>query len=35
MATGEGIACLNYLLHAGRAVKEVDGDGIGWYRQAP
>jgi glyoxylase-like metal-dependent hydrolase (beta-lactamase superfamily II) len=34
MATGEGIACLNYLVHAGRAFKELDADGRAWYRRA-
>ncbi|MDM0112258.1 MBL fold metallo-hydrolase [Variovorax sp. J22R133] len=33
MATGEAIACLNYLVHAGRAVKSIDTDGTAWYRR--
>jgi glyoxylase-like metal-dependent hydrolase (beta-lactamase superfamily II) len=32
MATGESIAHLNYLLHAGRLAVESDGDGVKWYR---
>ena len=32
MATGEAVAHLNYLSHSGRAIRELDGDGIGWWR---
>jgi glyoxylase-like metal-dependent hydrolase (beta-lactamase superfamily II) len=32
MATGEAVAHLNYLAHAGRAIRELDGDGIWWWR---
>ncbi|OYD60236.1 UNVERIFIED_ORG: glyoxylase-like metal-dependent hydrolase (beta-lactamase superfamily II) [Burkholderia sp. CF145] len=32
MATGESIACLNYLMLTGRAVRSVDRDGVAWYR---
>ena len=32
MATGESVAHLNYLLHRGEAVKEVDVDDVAWYR---
>jgi glyoxylase-like metal-dependent hydrolase (beta-lactamase superfamily II) len=32
MATGEAVAHLNYLSHSGRAMRELDGDGIGWWR---
>ncbi len=32
MATGESLACLNLLLHAGEAVCETDDQGVGWYR---
>jgi glyoxylase-like metal-dependent hydrolase (beta-lactamase superfamily II) len=31
MATGEAVACLNYLLASGAAVREVR-DGVAWYR---
>jgi len=34
MATGESVACLNYLLHAGDVVREADADGVYWYRQS-
>jgi glyoxylase-like metal-dependent hydrolase (beta-lactamase superfamily II) len=33
LATGEAIACLNYLVHRGDAVKELR-DGVAWYRRA-
>jgi glyoxylase-like metal-dependent hydrolase (beta-lactamase superfamily II) len=33
MATGEGIACLNYLLHEGSIRRDVDDGGVAWYRQ--
>ena len=32
MATGEGLACLNLLLHSDEAVCETDSQGVGWYR---
>jgi glyoxylase-like metal-dependent hydrolase (beta-lactamase superfamily II) len=32
MATGEAVAHLNYLSHAGRATREVDGGGVAWWR---
>jgi glyoxylase-like metal-dependent hydrolase (beta-lactamase superfamily II) len=32
MATGEAIAHLNYLTMRGRAIRELDGDGIWWWR---
>ena len=32
LATGESIACLNYLRHRGLAGVSVDDDGIAWYR---
>jgi glyoxylase-like metal-dependent hydrolase (beta-lactamase superfamily II) len=32
MATGEAIAHLNYLLNQGRMEKDIDDDGIAWYR---
>ena len=32
MATGESVACLNYLLHRGEAQLELDAAGVGWYR---
>ncbi len=31
MATGESIACLNYLMHRGEAVRRIDEDGVAWY----
>ena len=34
MATGESLACLNYLVHRGEVGREVDADGVAWYRQA-
>lgn len=34
MATGEGIACLNYLVHAGRAFKTIDGESVAWYHRS-
>lgn len=33
MATGEAMACLNYLVQGGEAVKELR-DGVAWYRLA-
>jgi glyoxylase-like metal-dependent hydrolase (beta-lactamase superfamily II) len=33
MATGEATAHLNYLLRAGRAVNELDDDGVYWWRR--
>jgi glyoxylase-like metal-dependent hydrolase (beta-lactamase superfamily II) len=32
MATGESLACLNYLLHRGEAERRIDADGVAWYR---
>jgi glyoxylase-like metal-dependent hydrolase (beta-lactamase superfamily II) len=32
MATGESLACLNYLLQRGEIRRDVDDDGIAWYR---
>jgi len=34
MATGESLACLNYLVQRGDAVSSVDADGVAWYRWA-
>lgn len=34
LATGECLAHLNYLVHRGQVVKEVDPDGVAWYRAA-
>jgi glyoxylase-like metal-dependent hydrolase (beta-lactamase superfamily II) len=34
MATGESIACLNHLMHRGRARREFDDAGVAWYRLA-
>jgi glyoxylase-like metal-dependent hydrolase (beta-lactamase superfamily II) len=35
MATGESVACLNHLLHRGDARRDIDADGVAWYRVAP
>ncbi|WP_029528113.1 MBL fold metallo-hydrolase [Polaromonas glacialis] len=32
MATGESVAHLNYLLHRNKVAKDVDADGVVWYR---
>ena len=32
MATGESLACLNHLMHRGEVVRELDTDGVAWYR---
>lgn len=32
MATGESLACLNYLVRRGEAVREADAQGVDWYR---
>lgn len=32
MATGESLACLNYLVARGEAVREPDAAGVDWYR---
>jgi glyoxylase-like metal-dependent hydrolase (beta-lactamase superfamily II) len=32
MATGESLACLNHLLHAGKVARDVDAGGVAWYR---
>ena len=34
MATGESLACLNYLVHRGEASAASDADGVSWYRLA-
>jgi glyoxylase-like metal-dependent hydrolase (beta-lactamase superfamily II) len=34
MATGESLACLNYLLHRGEVDRQIDADGVAWYRLA-
>jgi len=31
LATGEAVAHLNYLMHAGEAIAEADSDGVQWY----
>jgi len=33
-ATGETLAHLNYLMHRGQAARELDAEGIAWYRSA-
>ena len=35
MATGEAIACLNYLLARREVQREPDAAGVDWYRIAP
>jgi glyoxylase-like metal-dependent hydrolase (beta-lactamase superfamily II) len=32
MATGESLACLNYLMHRGEIARDRDDAGIDWYR---
>lgn len=32
MATGESLACLNYLINLGIAVRKLDSNGIAWYQ---
>jgi glyoxylase-like metal-dependent hydrolase (beta-lactamase superfamily II) len=34
LATGESLACLNYLLHRGEVTRSIDDAGIAWYRAA-
>jgi len=34
MATGESVACLNYLVHRAEATFDVDADGVAWFRLA-
>lgn len=34
-ATGEAVACLNYLRQRGRAVRTLDADGVAWYQRGP
>ena len=33
LATGESQACLNYLLQRGEITRELDADGVAWYRR--
>ncbi len=33
LATGESIACLNHLIRRGDVRREVDSDGVAWYRR--
>ena len=35
LATGESLACLNYLLHRGDVRREIDADGVAWYQRTP
>ena len=32
LATGESVACLNYLLHRGEVKRELDSTGVAWYQ---
>jgi glyoxylase-like metal-dependent hydrolase (beta-lactamase superfamily II) len=32
LATGESVACLNHLMHRGEVRRDVDHDGVAWYR---
>jgi glyoxylase-like metal-dependent hydrolase (beta-lactamase superfamily II) len=34
LATGESLACLNYLMHRGELRRTLDNDGVAWYRAA-
>jgi glyoxylase-like metal-dependent hydrolase (beta-lactamase superfamily II) len=34
MATGESLACLNYLLHRGEVRRHRDADGVAWYERS-
>ena len=34
LATGESIACLNYLSHRGEITRQTDNDGVVWYQIA-
>ena len=33
LATGESQACLNYLLQRGEITRDIDADGVAWYRR--
>lgn len=33
LATGESIACLNYLMHRGEVHRDIDDAGVAWYRR--
>jgi len=35
MATGEAVAHLSYLTHAARATREMDDQGVWWWRSRP
>lgn len=35
LATGESLACLNYLLHRGEVGREIDGADVAWYQMMP
>lgn len=32
MATGESVACLNYLVHCGQVDRQIDSGGVAWYQ---
>ncbi len=32
MATGESVACINYLVHTGEVSREIDATGVAWYK---
>ena len=34
LATGESLACLNYLWHRGEVNRQLDATGVAWYRMA-
>jgi glyoxylase-like metal-dependent hydrolase (beta-lactamase superfamily II) len=34
MATGESVACLNHLVRRGEASRELDAEGVAWFRMA-
>ena len=35
LATGEALACVNYLIHRAEIVVNTDSDGVNWYSVAP
>jgi len=32
LATGESLACLNYLMHRGEVRRTIDNNGVAWYQ---
>jgi glyoxylase-like metal-dependent hydrolase (beta-lactamase superfamily II) len=33
LATGESLACLNYLVHRSEVRRDIDADGVAWYQR--